>query len=226
MSRTTVPHDPAISKDLRRFLDDTSRNVEAANTTFTSTTSGAVPSSGGGIFKFLRSDASWFTPIGFFKVLAANESVTDGNTAQPWFPTAGGVTVPDDTTFYMRGRLVLIDVGANARTIALSFGGTATISAIDYYALQDDGTALDAVGTLNDTTFVTAATATLVSGSDTTATINITIDGIMRVSDGGTIIPQFTWSAAPGGTPLVKRNSFIFLTPIGSDTVSSQGTWA
>jgi hypothetical protein len=224
MAGSRVPRDD-ISPEMRKFLDELARRTFSVSN-FTSTEAGLVPLSGGGIINFLRADGSWVAPVGLFKVLTADEAVTDGTSAQPWFPTAGGVTVAATTSYFMQGRLLLIDLGANARTIALSFGGTATLTSIDYYALQDDGAALDAVGALNDTTFVTAASATVVSGSDTTATINITIDGVIRINGAGTLIPQFTWSAAPGGTPLVKRNSYIRLTPIGSNTVASQGTWA
>lgn len=42
---------------------------------------------------------------GLFKALSATDTGTNVNTAQPWFPTAGGVTVEANTTYFFRGYL-------------------------------------------------------------------------------------------------------------------------
>jgi hypothetical protein len=51
------------------------------------------------------------------------------------------------------------------------------------------------------------------------------VKGTARVNAAGTFIPQFKYSAAPGGAPTVKRGSWFRLQPVGNRTVVSQGTW-
>jgi hypothetical protein len=47
----------------------------------------------------------------------------------------------------------------------------------------------------------------------------------MRINAGGTLIPQFQYSADPTGTILIKKDSFMKLRPEGSDTFASNGAW-
>lgn len=73
-----------------------------------------------------------------------------------------------------------------------------------------------------------AATEVVVKAASTATTeqIMILIKGVLRTSAGGTFIPQFKYSAAPGGAPTVRRNSYFRLTPVGVNTTASFGTWA
>ncbi|CAN7418751.1 hypothetical protein [Mesorhizobium sp. LjNodule214] len=48
----------------------------------------------------------------------------------------------------------------------------------------------------------------------------------MRINAAGTVIPQFQYSAAPGGAPTIKRNSFFRIKPMGLNTMVSQGPWS
>lgn len=227
MARTRVPQDPAISRDLRRFLDDTTRDVDAANTAFTSTTAGAVPASGGGTNKFLRADGSWVNPVTLFKVIASDETGADANTAQPWFPTAGAVTVEASSTYEFWGRLRLTRAaGTTAHTTSLLFGGTATLTSIDWTAIVNNGDTVD-----NDSTDITAASvATAVVFIDTSSSATedriAEVRGIVRINAAGTFIPQFQYSAAPGGAPTIQQNSYFMLRKLGAGDVTTQGTWA
>lgn len=47
----------------------------------------------------------------------------------------------------------------------------------------------------------------------------------MRINAGGTLIPQFAFSADPTGTILIKKDSYMTLTPIGTNTVAAVGAW-
>jgi hypothetical protein len=48
----------------------------------------------------------------------------------------------------------------------------------------------------------------------------------MRINAGGTVIPQFQFSAAPGGAPTIKAGTFFRCYPIGANTVAAAGPWA
>ena len=148
-------------------------------------------------------------------------------TAQPWFPTSGGVTLDASTSYFFEGRLVSTRAaGATLHTTGLLFGGTATLTSIDYEATWRTGDA-NAAAAANGLR-ITVATNTAVKAASTSATedTDIGVSGIVRINAAGTFIPQFIYSAAPGGTPTIKRGSFFRLWPVGSNTVNAVGTWA
>jgi hypothetical protein len=68
----------------------------------------------------------------------------------------------------------------------------------------------------------------VVKAASTSATENtiIWVRGHVRINGAGTFIPQFIYSAAPGGTTTVKKESFFLMAPIGTNTAVVQGTWA
>jgi hypothetical protein len=61
-------------------------------------------------------------------------------------------------------------------------------------------------------------------------TINIEFKGIVSVNQGGTFIPQYSLSAAPGGAWTVARGSNMKIWPIASGSIDTSsisiGTWA
>lgn len=165
---------------------------------------------------------------GLWKVLNAND--TGGQnvaTVQPWFPTAGGVTVTSGTTYAFTGKLrTSRAAGTTSHTTSLLFGGTAVLASIAYKAICNTG---DTVANIaSNQIAVEVATAVVVKAASTSATeqIDIFVTGIVRVTTGGTFIPQFQYSAIPGGTPTILANSFFQLVPLGNSTVQNQGTWA
>lgn len=148
-------------------------------------------------------------------------------TAQPWFPTAGGVTVEAATTYFFEGQLYTTRAaGATSHTTGVLFAGTATLTNIDYWgeAKTGDTNALAA----GNGFWSLAATSLVVKAASTSATENsiIQVRGVVRINAAGTFIPQFIYSVAPGGAPTIKRGSYFRMWPIGSNTVKTQGTWA
>lgn len=162
-----------------------------------------------------------------FKALVANEAGADVATAQPWFPTNSGVAVEAATTYMFEGLLWLSRAaGAVSHTTGLLFGGTATLTDIMYAAFPGEGD----VVTINDVDIATFNVATLsnikAASTATTEQIKVYVKGIVRITAAGTFIPQFQFSAAPGGAPTVQKSSFFRLEKWGSNVVASQGTWA
>lgn len=180
--------------------------------------------------------AKYFTPAAtnrgvsqtlHFLSLAADQTGTNVNTAQTIFPGGGSttITVPSSTTYIFEGVYTISSTGTTSRTISLLFGGSATFTTLRYTAVASNGTTGTTQSTV--TTVSTAATATAITAAVAAATVNvITVRGMIRVNAGGTIIPQFQYSAAPGVAPTVAGNSFFRMYAVGSNTVLNVGQWS
>jgi hypothetical protein len=157
--------------------------------------------------------------------LAADVAGANANTAQPIFVGLTAITLAAATAYdFNLVANITRAAGTTSHTTGLSFGGTATLQAtggIEYLAAVSTvtGNVLGAPawirGESNATVVVTAAS--------TSATENLRIQatGVVRTNAGGTFIPQFIYSAAPGGVPTIRRNSFIRLTPRGAAAVTA-----
>jgi hypothetical protein len=151
------------------------------------------------------------------------------STAQKVFNESanGAATLASSTAYRMEGHYQIQTSGTASHHLSILFGGTATIGSIRYamnsgYNTADDSLATSVYMRSSDTT-----SAVVVIQTVPTATyVYILIHGIVRVTTGGTFIPQFQWSSAPGGTTTVRANSFLELTPIGDNTVTTIGVWS
>lgn len=161
-------------------------------------------------------------------ILAADRTGNDSATAQPVFGSAADeVTVAASTTYEFEAVYwITRAAGTTSHTTGVLFAGTATFTAIDYLAqvTNPTGNVLAAVQQI----MAAAATETVLTAANTSATENLMIKlrGTMRVNAAGTIIPQFKYSAAPGGVPSVKRDSFFRMWPVGSSSVEISGRWS
>ena len=166
-----------------------------------------------------------------FLSLAANQTGTNVNTAQPWFPGGGatGITLPATTSYFFEGHLSLSrSAGTTSHTLALLFGGAATITSINYVATITDINGTASVLAASQTIEGTVATATVITAATANATQfnTIYVRGIVRINGAGTFIPQFIYSAAPGGAPTIQANSYFRMYPIGTNAVLNVGNWS
>lgn len=149
------------------------------------------------------------------------------NTAQSVFGV--GVTLSTATVYAFEGvYLFTKTVGGNSHTVGTGFGGTATLNNIGYNAT---GTlAITSLASANyGNLLATSATATSVTGtvSNATAFAVLQVKGTVSVSGGGTFIPQYILSAAPGGAYSTVAGSYFLIYPIGtSGANTSVGAWA
>lgn len=170
------------------------------------------------------------TARALFKSLSADDTGGQNvTTAQPWFPTAGGVTVAATTTYFFEGWLITTRAaGAGSHTTSMLFGGTATLTSIDYEIDWRTGDTNAAAA--GNKIRATAATAVAFKAASTATTedTDVEVRGVVRVNAAGTFIPQFqyTGTGAPGGTPTIKRGTFFRMWPVGDNTITSVGTWA
>jgi hypothetical protein len=161
-----------------------------------------------------------------WKILTADDTGQNINTVQPWFPTSGSIDVAAATTYRCMGFLHLTrSAGTTSHTTGIGFGGTATLTSMRGFVDSNTGDVLTtlAIGR----TLMNAATSVTAKAASTSATEEAYFWGVwtIRVNAAGTLIPQFTYSAAPGGVPTVRANSFLYLSPIGTNNAAAQGNW-
>lgn len=146
------------------------------------------------------------------------------NTAQPWFPTTGTLTLPANSLYRMKGILSLT-TGATTHTTGINFGGTATLNSIHFLARTVRAAAATLTATFAAIDVVAAANAvTDVTG--TQAATVMEVDGIVSINAAGTFIPQFQFSASPTGTITVKKDTFFELRYLGAGSLTSLGAWS
>jgi len=143
-----------------------------------------------------------------------------------------GVTLSSNTVYAFQGMFNFFKTaGTTSHTFNYQWGGTATLGRIVtnvYYHDSNVGfitppramrtLTLDTVGPVALTTAITSAF----------YTVNLQVVGIVSVNQGGTLIPQYSLSAAPGGgyTSVASNNMSIW--PIGTagGTATSVGDWS
>jgi len=154
------------------------------------------------------------------------------NTAQSIFGV--GVTLAASTVYAFESYFILQKTaGTTSHTIASSFGGTATLNNIVYGSIWTRN------NTANTSDAMTAFSAfhgfsTLASNfvlTSAIATANQTfltkVHGTVSINAGGTFIPQYTLSAAPGAAYSTIAGSYFTIWPIGaSGANTSVGPWA
>lgn len=144
-----------------------------------------------------------------------------------------GVTLSGSTVYAFEGVFALSkSAGATSHTISLGYGGTATINNISYQTLGGlNNTSAAVVAGSNNALaqFITTASNTAISGAIAVATYHATVQvkGVVSVNAGGTFIPTYALSAAPGGAYTTTAGSYFLIYPIGaSGANTSVGTWA
>jgi hypothetical protein len=121
--------------------------------------------------------------------------------------------------------------GSTSHSIQLSFGGTATLNNILYTVVDNPSTAASGLpigATAQIFVSNTASATTLtVATTNTTTTFMFVVKGTVSVNAGGTFIPQYTLSAAPGGAYSTVAGSYIRINPLSaSGAATNVGTWA
>lgn len=142
-----------------------------------------------------------------------------------------GVTLVGSTVYQFEAVYPLSKTaGATSHSIGLGFGGTATINNIAY----------DLTGLFKSTGFTGVTPPDVVSYIQTTANTAVTatttgtsvqfiglLKGTVSINAGGTFIPQYTLSAAPGGAYTTAIGAYFKISPLGaSGANTSIGTWA
>jgi hypothetical protein len=120
--------------------------------------------------------------------------------------------------------------GTTSHTVSILFGGTASLNNIFYQAVGGNGGSLpDSSASSTGRVATSSAAATAFTGAITAASSGVyyTIKGNVSINAGGTFIPQYTLSAAPGGAYSTVAGSYVKIYPIGaSGSATNVGSWA
>jgi len=152
------------------------------------------------------------------------------NTAQSVFGV--GVTLSSSTVYAFEAVYAFSkSAGVTSNTIAIGFAGTATVNNILYDVITSilNSTSTVNINTTQTVGYVNTTAATVVTNAVGTAnaTSSVVIRGTVSVNAGGTFIPQYTLSAAPGGAYSTVAGSYFLIYPIGaSGSATNVGTWA
>jgi hypothetical protein len=121
--------------------------------------------------------------------------------------------------------------GTTSHTFGVGFGGTASVNNIGYRlnVQNPSGTSFTVVAIADYAMFVQTASNTTITGAQSSAALflSFAIKGTVSVNAGGTFIPQYTLSAAPGGAYSTNIGSYIRINPLSaSGAATNVGTWA
>jgi hypothetical protein len=162
-----------------------------------------------------------------------NSALAGANATGAQSILGAGVTLVGSTVYQFEALYALSkSAGVTSHTISLLFGGTATINNIAYSVYsQTDTSAWIGIPPSGVLTYglIQVATATAITGAQTAAAQFRTtfIKGIVSINAGGTFIPQYSLSAAPGGAYTTAANSYFKISPLGaSGSNTSIGSWA
>lgn len=198
--------------------------------TLSSTTAGAFEYDGRVLYTTPQGAQRGVIPGAQYFRLNADLVGTQVTTAQNVFGV--GVTLSANTVYAFDYYLFLSKIaGTTSHNMSIGFGGTATINNIEYGGAGNAGTGTFASGNQgagNTYEFNTAASTTLYTASTSTnRQLQIYAKGTVSINTGGTFIPQYTLSAAPGGAYSTVAGSYFAIYPIGvGGANTSVGTWA
>jgi hypothetical protein len=155
---------------------------------------------------------------------------TNGTAAQPIYGvgvTLIGSTVYEFEAIYAFSR----STGSTSHTMSFLFGGTATINNIFYTGVGPGEGALPPLSTYDGApaSFVaTSAGASVATAAMTIgAGIFYIVKGTVSINAGGTFIPQYQLSAAPGGAYSTYAGAYFSIWPLAaSGAAVNIGSWA
>lgn len=143
-----------------------------------------------------------------------------------------GVTLSSSTVYAFEAIYAISkSAGTTSHSVGLGFGGTATLNNIAYSGIfvgTNSAFTTDSVSTIG-IYIQTASNTTFSQGASTAATQTkvYNLKGTVSINAGGTFIPQYTLSAAPGGAYTTALGSYFLIYPIGASGANvNVGTWA
>lgn len=230
----------ARKEDIAKLLDNntfTGSNTLAAGTTalapltfqsgtnLTSATAGVMEYDG--VVPYFTHATSERGVLGTEQWICNTSTVTlaSQTAAQKMFnsPSNGQVTVAGNTTYQFESMFSLTSMSSTSGAYGYAIGGTATLSSIAWTGQARKGTTFTIAAGF-ETTFNTTNANTAIVTASTLVNGYAMIRGVLRVTTGGTIIPQLSLGVAAAA--VVGVNSYFRIWPIGSDTTVSIGNWS
>jgi hypothetical protein len=163
-----------------------------------------------------------------------NSTVAGANATGAQSALGVGVTLEASTQYEFEGSFILQKTsGTTSHTVGFNFGGTATLNNIQYVGLAGYSSTLQPadVNAMGSSYFFitnSASNINATAGSLTTANnlFVISVKGTISINAGGTLIPQYQLSAAPGGAYTTQIGSYFKIAPLAaSGSNVNIGTW-
>lgn len=196
----------------------------SSSTSSTSTTLAATPSAVKTAYDLAA--AAMVNPL-YYRL---NSTLAGSNVSTAQSILGVGVSLTANTVYEFEGMFALSKTtGTTSHTISFGFGGTATINNIAFQvntAIAPSG--LTTGGTASLYEFQTAAGG-VVDAAQSTAGMHFMafVKGTVSINGAGTLIPQYTLSAAPGGAYSTIQSSYFKLATLGAAGANTSiGTWA
>jgi hypothetical protein len=194
----------------------------------TSSTAGAVEYNGQIFTSSPVALKRGLSPSTMLRYNTGTTSIANTSTnAQAWLGAAN-ITVAGSTAYSFRGRFRLFrTAGTVSRILRTQFGGTATLTAINY-SVTANNTSGQVVTALSGV-YVQSAAAFSITAANASANVNnfVNMEGVAQINAAGTFIPQLSFSATPGGTATIAEGAYFEMTPIGvNNAVINIGHWA
>ena len=159
-----------------------------------------------------------------------NSSVAGANVTTAQSVLGVGVSLAASTVYEFEGSFLLgKTAGATSHFISFGFGGTATINNIGWQTVGNVNTTVNGGSASIGTVYGVSVTAVQATGTLASATLYATIlvRGTVSINAAGTLIPQYTLNAAPGGAYSTQPGSYFEIWPIGAAGSNSvNGTWS
>lgn len=141
-----------------------------------------------------------------------------------------GVTLSASTVYAFEIVVALSKTaGTTSHTISLGFGGTASLNNIFWEFAGDYGVSQSFTAANFSSGYAASVTPVVTTNAITNATQYywMVIKGTVSINAGGTFIPQYSLSAAPGGAYTTVTGSNMSIYPIGAAGANTNvGTWA
>jgi len=145
-----------------------------------------------------------------------------------------GVTLVASTVYQFELVFCLVkSAGTTSHTIGVGFGGTATLNNIGFSVIfaqsATTGTVNGQPAASSNQFYILQATNTTISAAISAAAQAFypVIRGTVSVNAGGTFIPQYSLSVAPGGAYSTQIGSYFKISPLAaSGSNVNIGTWA
>lgn len=156
--------------------------------------------------------------------LSSDHTLTDVNTDQVLFPSSQDIFPVQANTLYLVEGVYEFTTGtaSHSKGIGFTLAGGATVASSGIES-QSWGTVPGTSSTASTNIFLTGLTTVTATALTTAGGATMTFKGLIQVTDAGTFQPIVRFTSAPGGTNLLKANSWLKMTPIGADTFTTAG---
>lgn len=234
----TAPSDRAVLRDASNILTLPAGTATVPPLDFTAGTNLTTASAGAMEYD---GTVGYFTPIGTqrgvlpgMQFYRRNTTLAGANATGAQNVLGVGCTLSASTVYCFELSFTIAKTaGTTSHTLAYGFGGTATINnaIVNVIRVGVNGTFPFVPVTVqnygsqsNNTTAVTTVTGAITSANFVEIAL---VKGTVSINAGGTFIPQYSLSAAPGGAYTTQIGSYMLIYPIGTAGANtSVGTWA